>query len=129
MLINADRHETEQLISKCHSPRLMMLTISAMICVRLRDQGSREEYWLSDQIAWLDEYANSFGRYGDSGDSIDVSSMVRTLDRPNELAQRLASMGFDREIYLQGGGSPDIRENFQHFSGLTGFSFTRRGLT
>lgn len=125
--IYAKKHETENLIAMCRSPRHLFLVISAMICIRLRDDGTLVGSDVDYMAARLDSFANELGRSWKSDES-NVSEMIGFLGLSARIEGELNAYGFSRFIFLScNDRNAEIRENLRHFSGLTGLNFVFGG--
>lgn len=123
----AQKHETENLISMCRSPRHLFLVISAMICVRLRDDGTLVGSDVDYLAARLESFANELGQYWKSDES-NVSDMIGFLGLPARIQGELNALGFSRFIFLSCNDRDSVvREHLRHFSGLTGLNFVFGG--
>lgn len=125
--ILASRNESENLISFCHNSRRLFLVISAMVCVRLRNSGTimgSDIDLLGERFEKLSDTLCSFMR----PEETSVRAMIGLLDLPARIEGEMASLGFNRVIFLDArDNSSLVRENLSHFTGLTGFRFVFKG--
>lgn len=125
--ILAKKHESENLISFCHNSRRLFLVISAMVCVRLRNEGILIGSDVDIMAKRFEEFADIMCKFSRPEES-SVRAMIGLLDLPSRIEGEMASLGFNRVIFLDARDRCSlVRDNLRHFSGITGFTFVFKG--